>query len=134
MEIKYYLTLIFTLFLFAVSSSQQKLKVKLIEFSDHKIPSYCGYNKQYGVLKLELLDASSTFKKGEHLFIYQECPREVMNEYVGKYSNNEIYLLNLRGKINEQLLNSAEKLRKMYYKNENSGIIYSGWLEKNNNQ
>ncbi|WP_131368504.1 hypothetical protein [Chryseobacterium soli] len=103
----------------------------MIEFSDHKIPSYCGYNKQYGVLKLELLDDSSIFKKGEHLFIYQEYPRELMNEYVGKYTNNEIYLLNLKGKIKEKSLNSAKKLSKTYYKNEDSSIIYFGWLEKN---
>jgi hypothetical protein len=113
--------------------SQEVVKAQLIDYKKNKIPAYCGYSKQYGLLKLALLENSKKLKSGDTIFIYHMCPRELMKEYVGEYTNNNIYKLNLGEKVNKSEFQSVKDLSYTRYTNKTNNNLYYGWLENNFN-
>lgn len=124
---------IFILCLFSLLSkfySQEIVKVQLIDYTKNKMPPYCGYSKQYGLLKLILLEKSKKLKSGDTLFIYQMCPRELMEEYVGEYKNDKIYKLNLGKKIKKNKFRDIKDFSFTRYRNTTNNNFYYGLLEK----
>lgn len=79
--------------------SQEVLKAKLVEFDESKLPPYCGYSERFGMLKLTLMEDSKRLNFGDTIFIFQMCPRELMEFDVGLYENNKIYKLNLGKRV-----------------------------------
>jgi len=59
-----------TLLTFPTVVIGQSCRVKLIDYSENKMPAYCGYEIAYGILKLELQEACSNLKKGDTIFLF----------------------------------------------------------------
>ena len=126
------LTVIFFLyFLIPKFYCQEVLKAQLIDYTKNKIPAHCGYLKQYGLLKLVLLENSKNLKSGDTIFISQMCPRELMENYVGEYTNNNIYKLNLGENVNKSEFQSTKDFSYVRYANKTNTNFYYGWLENN---
>lgn len=113
--------------------SQEVVKAQLIDYTKKKIPVYCGYSTQYGLLKLVLIENSKKLKSGDTIFISHTCPRELMERYVGEYKNNNIYKLNLGEKVNKSEFQSIKYLSYTRYMNKTNNNLYYGWLENNFN-
>lgn len=127
---------ILILFLFSFIpkfNSQEVVKAQLIDYNKNKIPVYCGYSMQYGLLKLILIEKSKELKSGDTLFIYHTCPRELMKNHVGEYQNNNIYKLNLGEKIDKSEFKNVKDLSYTRYTNKTNNNFYYGWLENNFN-
>ncbi|MCU7615986.1 hypothetical protein NZ698_02150 [Chryseobacterium sp. PBS4-4] len=126
----------FRLFLFSFLPrfySQEVVKAQLIDYTKNKIPAYCGYSEQYGLLKLLMLEDSEELKSGDTIFIFHPCPRELMQKYVGEYTNNSIYKLNLGEKVDKSEFQSIKSLSYTRYMNKTNNNLYQGWLENNFN-
>lgn len=74
------------------------MKVKLVDYSENKIPAYCGYIAYATTLKFELLEDFDTLKKGQNILVIIACPREFGIE---NYINNQTYTLTIYGDSEE---------------------------------
>jgi len=109
--IKFLLILIFSLF--NVAKAQMiKVTGQLIEYTEDKIPAYCGYQIEYGILKIKLENDVSHFKAEDTILIFQTCPRETMEREVGHYSNGKKYLLEIGKELSKSDLTKATDVLK----------------------
>ncbi len=124
--------LISILLLFPSFIIAQTYNAKLIDYTDDKTPAYCGYSIAYGILKLELQENIKNLKKGDTIFVFQECPREAMEMSVGKYINYQLYSLTLLDEINENSSQFGIALRiyKKDYPNDKPKNFWQGMLGK----
>ena len=124
--------IILILFLFPSYVSAQTMKPilsKLIEYSKEKTPAYCGYQKAYGVLKFELQESVGNFKKGDIIFIVQECPREDMEMSVGEYENNKVYPLLIRSAANGKSSEIGQSVCEKFYPKEKPKKFWCGGMK-----
>lgn len=84
-------SILFFLSLSVFAQTEKTTLSKLIDYSREKTPAYCGYQIVYGVLKFELQERIGNLKKGDIVYIVQQCPREQMEMSVGEYKNNKTY-------------------------------------------
>ncbi|AWA30976.1 hypothetical protein HYN48_13300 [Flavobacterium magnum] len=115
-----YILLVFPNLFFA-----QVYRAKLVDYDASKIPAYCGYQKSYGVLKFELQEKS---RKGEVVFIVQECPRELM-EKVGEYKNDSIYSVSIGDQVNKKLREIGIEICKRNYPKDKTKIFWVGFIK-----
>ncbi|HEX8014311.1 MAG TPA: hypothetical protein VF465_03690 [Flavobacterium sp.] len=104
----------------------QIYRAKLIDYDASKTPAYCGYQKSYGVLKFELQEKS---KKGEVVFIVQECPRELM-EKVGKYKNDSIYHVSIGNQVDKKLSKIGMEICQKDYPKDKTKIFWLGFIKQ----
>lgn len=111
------------LFIPIISIAQNKtLRVQLIDYSNKRIPAYCGYQKEWGILKFKVLADTAEFKKGEFLLTMIECPRERIEMYgMENFKNNQKYLLTIGGRVDRN--DGYKKAVEMYSKNENENLF-----------
>jgi hypothetical protein len=91
---KHLLFFIFIIPIIAFGQTNLKLKVKLIDFSEDKIPAYCGYIAYATTLKFELIENYATLKKGQEILLIICCPRDFGIE---NYINQQAYDLTIFG-------------------------------------
>jgi hypothetical protein len=104
----------------------QTYRAKLIDYDTIKTPAYCGYQKAYGVLKFELQEKS---KKGEIIFIVQECPRELL-EQVGEYKNDSIYTISVGSQADKKYTEIGSSICNKYYPKDKPKIFWYGFIKK----
>jgi hypothetical protein len=108
---KKWLLILFLLPFLAVAQNKP-LKVKLVDYSADKVPAYCGYQTEWGILKFRVKESSNGFKANEIILALFQCPRETMEKGLGldNYSSRKTYLLTLgeRAKPNEIPANPTE--------------------------
>lgn len=122
-----YIIFIFFPFLQVANNDVIRVRVKLLDFSESRIPAYCGYQKEYAVLKLQIDENTSAFKNHDTIFIIQECPREAMEKEVGKYINNQEYsLITTAKEVDELLLKKGLQICKKEYPNDKPKKIFGG--------
>ena len=122
------LIIVFLLFPILVFSQTETIKAKLIDYSKSKIPSYCGYQKEWGIFKFEITENKTNFKKGDIIFTITVCPREFMeqNLEISNYINNQIYLVTLGAMIDEKQI--SRRATKLFIKNEDYTSLF--WFTK----
>ena len=123
--------LIAIVFLWNIGQAQTiKTTGQLIDFTQAKMPAYCGYQTEYGILKIRIEKNISLLKAGDTIYIFQTCPREIMEREVGKYLNNTEYLVEIGKQILKTDLLHAEKIFKKNYPEDHSSKIFYGNLSK----
>ncbi len=95
---RYILILLHLVPIFAFGQSNEAMNVKLVDYSENKIPAYCGYFAFATTLKFELSEDFDTLKKGQTILVIIACPREFGIE---NYINNAIYTLTIYGDSEE---------------------------------
>jgi len=114
--------------LFSIGQTQT-LKVELIDYTKDKIPAYCGYQTEWGILKFKVFESTENFEKGQIIFGIFQCPRETMKSVfkAKNYINNREYLLTI-GKMVEK--NEIEKINTTNIFNENrmEKVEFPFWL------
>ena len=113
-------------------SKAQTIKTtgRLIDFTEAKIPAYCGYQTEYAVLKIKIDKDISNLKAGDTIYIFQACPREIMEREVGNYLNNNQYLIDIGKQISKNDLIKAIKVFKRNYPDEQLSKFWYGNLSK----
>jgi hypothetical protein len=91
--------IILLLVLFPSLSFSQITKAKLIDFSEDKIPAFCGYQKAATTLKFVLTANFRSLKKGQNILVVITCPREFG---INNYGNDRVYSLTLFESKKEQ--------------------------------
>ena len=121
------------IFLFPLFVSAQNIKPilsKLVDYSKEKIPTYCGYQTEYGVLKFELLESAGNFRKGDLIFIFQQCPREVMEDTVIEYENNQTYNLFIGKETDKKNYSYAIEICRKFYPKDKPKKFWVGGISK----
>jgi hypothetical protein len=110
------------LFIPIITTAQiRKLKVKLIDYSKEKIPAYCGYSTELGLLKFKVIEDSAEFKKDGFLLTMFECPRERMESLgIDSFISNQKYLLTIGDKVDND--KNLRKAVEIFYKSENENL------------
>jgi hypothetical protein len=91
------------------------------KIDNKKIPAYCGYQKEWGILKFKVLADTAEFKKGEFLLTMIECPRERIEMFgMENFKNNQKYLLTIGGRVDRN--DGYKKAVEMYSKKENENL------------
>ena len=122
-----YLIFIFLAFSQAPQNKEIIVRVKLLDYTESKMPAYCGYQVAYAVLKLQIAENIAPFKDRDTIFIIQECPRETMEKEVGKYINNQEYKLVTTGKeVERTLFARALRICDKEYSNDKPKKIFGG--------
>lgn len=123
--------LIAIVFVWNIGKAQTiKTTGQLIDFTEAKMPAYCGYQIEYGILKIRIEKNISNFKVGDSIYIFQTCPRETMEREVGRYLNNTQYLVEIGKKVSKTDLVHAEKIFKKNYPEDRISKIFYGHLSK----
>ena len=102
---------------------------QLIDFTETKIPAYCGYQIEYGILKIRIDKDISYLKAGDTIYIFQTCPREAM-ERVGTYLNNTLYSVDIGKQVSKADFIKAVKVFKRDYPDQHPSKIRYGDLSK----
>ncbi len=105
------------------------VKAELIDFVSDRIPSYCGYQTEWGILKFRVKEPNADLKADQIFQVLFQCPRETMESKLGlkNYINHHRYLLNLGEKVTEEEI--PENTTEMYNDlKEKSVPIY--WLSE----
>ncbi|SRR5690606_6247769 len=118
--------ILFFLSLPVCAQTEKTIISKLIDYSKEKTPAYCGYQIEYGVLKFELQESNANFKKGDIVFIIQQCPREQMEMGVGEYINDEIYNLFIGSEADENYTDIGEWANEKFYPQEKPKKFWYG--------
>jgi len=123
--------LILIAFTWGIGKAQtNKTTGQLIDFTEAKIPAYCGYQIEYGVLKVILDNDISNLKAGDTIYIFQTCPREIMEREVGSYYNNHDYLVDIGKEVKKPDLLKAVKVFRKEYSGEQPSTFFYGYLSK----
>jgi hypothetical protein len=122
--------IIFLFPLFVFAQTPKPIFSKLIDYSNEKTPVHCGYKIVYGVLKFELQEDMENFKKGDVVFIIQQCPKEIMEMSVGEYRNNHFYFLSVGSETNKKYSEIGYSECKEFYPNDNPKKFWYGAVIK----
>ena len=100
-------------------------------FRKRKIPPFCGYQKETGLLKFRILESKNELRKGDFIFTYLVCPRETIEKIgIEKFANYKECSIT----INQKELSRKKISRRtveMFYKEENENLKYSVFLTLN---
>ncbi len=119
------LIMLFILLPILTIAQTKTIEAELIDFSPEKIPAYCGYQTEWGILKFKISKSINDLKKDQIILVSFQCPRETMENNIGisAYKNHQEYLITIGNKIrgNEIL----EQATKMFVKDdENNFLIF----------
>ncbi len=118
-------------FIWNIGTAQTiKTTGQLIDFTEAKIPAYCGYQIEYGILKIRIDKKISNLKAGDTIYIFQTCPRETMERAVGNYLNNNQYLVDIGREVSKSDFVKAERIFKKDYPDYRLVKILYGSLSK----
>ncbi len=101
------------------------IQAELIDYSSEKIPAYCGYQTEWGILKFKITKSINDLKSEQNILVLFQCPRETMENNVGIdfYKNNQEYLITIGEKIEKNKI--PERATKMYeIDSENDILIF----------
>ena len=128
---KKFTSILLFLSLSVFAQTEKTILSKLIDYSQEKTPAGCGYQIAYGVLKFELQESIGSFKKGNIVFIVQECPREQMKMSVGEYENNKNYDLFIGSEANKKYTDIGKwQCEKFYPKDKQKKFWYGRTIKK----
>lgn len=123
--------LIAILFLWNIGQAQTiKITGQLIDFTQAKMPAYCGYQTEYGILKIRIEKNISHLKAGDTIYIFQTCPRESMEREVGKYLNDTEYSVEIGKQVSKTDFMKAENIFKKDYPEDLVSKVFYGNLSK----
>ena len=119
---------LFLLIPILVIGQTKTIKAELFDFTKDKIPAYCGYQKEWGILKFKILESTNEFRKGDFIFAFFACPREYI-EKIGpeNFINFKECLLT----IGSQKIPSKDINRRaveMFYKEGNESLPIYGFI------
>ena len=105
------------LFIPFISIAQNRtIQAKLIDFSEKKIPAYCGYQIARTILKFKLIEKTKYSKKGDTILVLITCPRE---KGIKNYVNEKSYFLALGNRVNKKDFTKYKLSVFNKYENEN---------------
>ena len=104
-----------------------KIKAELFSFAKEKIPPFCGYQKETGLLKFRILESKNELRKGDFIFTYLVCPRETIEKIgIEKFANYKECSIT----INQKELSRKKISRRtveMFYKEGNENLKIFGF-------
>jgi hypothetical protein len=106
------------------------MKVKLIDFSEDKIPAYCGHMAFATTLKFRLINDFDSLKSGQDILVIIPCPREFGIE---NFINNQIYRLKIYGNSKEDNINQNSSWTIWYRYTDKLPTFWLKELKKNFN-
>jgi hypothetical protein len=106
------------------------MKVKLIDYSEDKIPGYCGHMAFATTLKFKLINDFESLKSGQDILVIIARPREFGVE---NYINNQIYRLKIYGNSEEDGMHKNSSWSIWYKYTDKLPTFWSKELKKNFN-
>ena len=99
------------------------IHAELIDYSSDKIPAYCGYQTEWGVLKFRIVKSNNALKNKQVILVLFQCPRETMENNIGIdfYKNNQEYIITIGDKIEKNKI--PERVSVIYENNSENDIL-----------
>ena len=113
---KYFLSIFFLLPLMTIGQINQVFKVKLIDFTNDKMPPPCGKIAAATTLKFQLSEQIDSLKKGQEILVIFSCPSDLGIKFI----NNQEYLLTLCNP--KETKEKTQYSWSMWYKYENKKL------------